>query len=275
VQAANRRRVLLPEQRHLLETFAGQIALALERVQLAHAAESSRIEAETESLRNTLLASISHDLRTPLAVIAGAGSTLADPQAVLDSDSRRRLAESIESRARDMSDLISNVLDLTRLESDRVELRRDWQAIDDLIGAALARCAERLRDHRIDLVLPDDLPPMHVDATLIVQLLDNLLENAAKYTPAGSRVSISARAEGGSLTLIVEDDGPGLPAGDQDRLFEKFQRGRSESEVAGAGLGLAICRAIARAHGGDIRAANRTEGGARFEVTLPIEEPAP
>ena len=275
VQAANRRRVLLPEQRHLLETFAGQIALALERVQLAASAESSRIEAETESLRNTLLASISHDLRTPLAVIAGAGSTLADPQAVLEPDSRRRLAESIESRARDMSELISNVLDLTRLESERVELRRDWQAIDDLIGAALTRSAERLRDHRIELVLAEDLPPVHVDATLIVQLLGNLLENAAKYTPAGSRISISARAEEGLLTLIVEDDGPGLPAGDPDRLFDKFHRGRSESEVAGAGLGLAICRAIARAHGGDIRAANRTEGGARFEVTLPIEEPAP
>jgi two-component system sensor histidine kinase KdpD len=274
VQAENRRRVLLPEQRHLLETFAGQIALAIERIQLAHEAEASRIAAETESLRNTLLASISHDLRTPLAVISGAGSTLADPAATLDPDSRRRLAQSIESRARDMSDLISNVLDLTRLESAALVLRRDWQTIDDLIGAALERCAARLRDHPVALSLPEDLPAVHVDATLIVQLFANLLENAAKYTPPGTRVSISARAEEGQLRMVVEDDGPGLPAGDPDRLFDKFQRGRSESEVTGAGLGLAICRAIARAHGGDIHAANRAEGGARFEVTLPIEEPA-
>jgi two-component system sensor histidine kinase KdpD len=274
VQAANRRRVLLPEQRHLLETFAGQIALALERVQLAHAAESSRVEAETESLRNTLLASISHDLRTPLAVIAGAGSALADPGGELAPESRRKLAQSIETRARDMSDLISNVLDLTRLESDRLVLRRDWQTIDDLLGTALERSGERLRNHRVELSLPPDLPAVHVDATLVVQLFANLFENAAKYTPPGTRVSVSARADEGMLEVIVEDDGPGLPAGDPDRLFNKFQRGRSESEVTGAGLGLAICRSIARAHGGDIRASNRAEGGARFEVTLPIGEPA-
>jgi two-component system sensor histidine kinase KdpD len=274
VQAENRRRVLLPEQRHLLETFAGQIALAMERIQLAHEAESSRIEAETESLRNTLLASISHDLRTPLAVIAGAGSTLADAATTLDTDSRRQLAQSIEDRARDMSDLISNVLDLTRLESDSLVLRRDWQTIDDLVGAALERCATRMRDHRVGLTLPEDLPAVHVDATLIVQLFANLLENAAKYTPPGTLVTISARADGGRLHVVVADEGPGLPAADPDRLFDKFQRGRSESEIAGAGLGLAICRAIARAHHGDIHAANRAEGGARFEVTLPIEEPA-
>jgi len=274
VQAANQRRVLLPEQRHLLETFAGQIALALERIQLAHAAESSRVEAETESLRNTLLASISHDLRTPLAVIAGAGSALADPSGALDAESRRKLAQSIETRARDMSDVISNVLDLTRLESDRLVLRRDWQTIDDLLGAALERSGERLRNHRIEFSLPPDLPAVHVDATLTVQLFANLFENAAKYTPAGTRVSISARADERMLEVIIEDDGPGLPAGDPDELFNKFQRGRSESEVTGAGLGLAICRSIARAHGGDIRASNRAEGGARFEVTLPIDEAA-
>jgi two-component system, OmpR family, sensor histidine kinase KdpD len=274
VQAENRRRVLLPEQRHLLETFAGQIALALERVQLAHAAESSRVEAETESLRNTLLASISHDLRTPLAVIAGAGSTLADPANELEPESRRKLAQSIESRARDMSDLISNVLDLTRLESDRLMLRRDWQTVDDLLGTAYERCAVRLREHVVEFALPPDLPAVHVDAALWVQLFANLLENAAKYTPAGTRVEISAHADDGVLTVVVEDNGPGLPAGDPDRLFDKFQRGRAESDVTGAGLGLAICRAIARAHGGNVRATSRDGGGARFEVALPLEETA-
>ena len=173
VQAENRRRVLLPEQRHLLETFAGQVALALERIQLAHAAESSRVEAETESLRNTLLASISHDLRTPLAVIAGAGSTLADPAGQIDPENRRRLAQSIETRARDMSDLISNVLDLTRLESQRLVLRRDWQTIDDLLGAAYERCGERLRDHKVELLAARGPPAgtrrCHADRSTIRQ----------------------------------------------------------------------------------------------------------
>jgi two-component system, OmpR family, sensor histidine kinase KdpD len=208
-------------------------------------------------------------------VIAGAGSTLADPGNQLDLDGRRPLAQSIESRARDMSDLISNVLDLTRFESDRLVLRRDWQTIDDLVGAAFERCEARLRDHKVEIALPPDLPPVHVDAALTVQLLGNLFENAAKYTPTGTRVVVSARADERNLEVIVEDDGPGLPPGDTDRLFNKFQRGRSESEVTGAGLGLAICRAIARAHGGDIRAANRAGGGARFELTLPVAEAAP
>ena len=275
VQAANRRRVLLPEQRHLLETFAGQIGLAIERIELARAAESSRIEAETESLRNTLLASISHDLRTPLSVIAGAASTLADPAAELEAEGRRRLAQSIETRALDMSDLVSNVLDLSRLEAGRVVLRRDWQTIDDLVGAALSRTGSRLDDHLVELALPEDLPEVDVDATLVVQLFANLFENAAKHTPAGTRLSVSAHTAPGLLTVIVEDDGPGLPPGDPDRLFTKFQRGRSESEVTGAGLGLAICRAIARVHGGEIRAYKRVGGGARFDLTLPIAEAEP
>jgi two-component system sensor histidine kinase KdpD len=274
VQAENRRRVLLPEQRHLLETFAGQIALAIERVQIARAAESVRVAAETESLRNTLLASISHDLRTPLAVIAGAGSALADQSDDLDPETRHRLAQSIETRARDMSELISNVLDLTRLESNRLELRRDWQTIDDLLGAALDRSAQRLRDHAVDVDLPAELPAVHVDAGLMVQLFANLFENAAKYTPPGTRISVSALADDRAITVVIEDDGPGLPPGDPARLFDKFQRGRSESSVTGAGLGLAICRAIARAHGGDIRALNRGERGARFEISLPLEGPA-
>lgn len=153
-------------------------------------------------------------------------------------------------------------------------LRRDWQTIDDLLGTAYARCAERLRDHEVEFVLPPELPPVHIDATLCVQLFGNLLENAAKYTPAGTRVDVAAHAGDGRLTVVVEDNGPGLPAGDPDRLFDKFQRGRAESDVTGAGLGLAICRAIARAHGGDVRASNRPGGGARFEVTLQLEESA-
>jgi two-component system sensor histidine kinase KdpD len=275
VLASNPRRVLLPEQRHLLETFASQIGLALERARLAEVAEAAGLAAERESLRNTLLASISHDLRTPLAVMAGAGSTLAEHGAKLDEATRFSLASSIETKAREMSELVSNVLDLMRFESGQVVLRRDWETLDDLVGTALQRLEVRLAGHAVELRMAPELPPVYVDATLIVQLFANLLDNAAKYTPAGTRVSVSAVADGAFVRVVVEDDGPGLPPGEPARLFDKFQRGNGEGTVVGVGLGLAICQAIVRAHGGEIEAQRRAGRGARFEFTLPSEEPAP
>jgi two-component system sensor histidine kinase KdpD len=274
VLPSNPRRVLLPEQRHLLETFAGQIGLALERARLAEAAEAARIAAESESLRNTLLASISHDLRTPLAVIAGAGSALAEHGEVLDAATRRRLARSVEAKAREMSGLVSNVLDLVRFESGKVDLRRDWQTLDDLVGTALREMSERLAGHPVEVRLAQELPPVHVDANLIVQVFANLLDNVVKYTPPRTRVLIGATADGELLRVCVDDEGPGVPPGDPGRLFEKFQRGAEEGTVVGVGLGLAICRAIVRAHGGDIEARPRRGGGARFEFTLPTVAPA-
>lgn len=271
----NPRRILLPEQRHLLETFAGQLGIAMERAQLADAAESARVTAETESLRNTLLASISHDLRTPLAVIAGASSTLVQRARDLDEDTRTSLARSIETKARDMSDLVANVLDLMRFESGQLVLRRDWETLDDLIGSALARIEGALGERPIDISVPAELPAMHVDADLIVQTLVNLLDNIAKYTPVGTPVHISAQVDGERVLVTVDDEGPGLPAAQRDRLFDKFQRGQDEGTVVGAGLGLAICRAIIHAHGGEIRAGERPGGGARFQFTLPTQEPAP
>ena len=273
VLPVNPRRVLLPEQSHLLDTFASQIGLAVERARLAEAAEASSLAAERESLRNTLLASISHDLRTPLAVMAGAGSTLAERGATLDEPTRVALARSIETKALEMSDLVSNVLDLMRFQSGQVALRRDWESIEDLAGAALHRLEERLKDHPLALTFPADLPPVYVDAGLTVQLFSNLLDNIAKYTPAGTRASLGATVEEGFVRVVIEDHGPGFPPGDPQLLFEKFQRGMEEGVVAGAGLGLAICRAIARAHGGEIGARRREGGGARFEVTLPTREP--
>ena len=274
VLPSNARRVLLPEQSHLLSTFAGQIALALERARLAEAAEASSLAAERETLRNTLLASISHDLRTPLAVMAAAGSTLAQHGTHLDEATRVALARSVETKAREMSDLVSNVLDLVRLESGQVALRRDWQTLDDLVGSALAACAERLAAHHLEVRLAPDLPPVWVDATLIVQVLTNLLDNVAKYTPAGTRVAISAVAEPdrSSVRVTIDDEGPGLPPGDPARLFDKFQRGSDEGTVVGVGLGLAICQAIVRAHGGEIEAQRREAGGARFTFTLRATE---
>ena len=269
----NRRRVMLPEQRHLLETFAGQTGLALERALLAEQAESARISVEGESLRNTLLASISHDLRTPLAVMAGAGSTLAEHGDSLDAATRSALARSIETKAREMSELISNVLDLMRFESGQMLLRSDWQTLDELIEPALRRLEEPLARYRVELRLPAELPPVYVDGSLITQVFTNLLDNIVKYTPAGTHIQISAAVDNGGLRVTVDDDGPGLPVGDPARLFEKFQRGTGEGTIVGVGLGLAICRAIIRAHGGEIEAGARPGGGARIELTLPTVAP--
>ncbi|MCM2310269.1 MAG: sensor histidine kinase KdpD [Steroidobacteraceae bacterium] len=272
VLPTNQRRVLLPEQRHLLETFAGQIALAIERAQLAETAEAARVSAETESLRNTLLASISHDLRTPLAVITGASTALADPALAIDPDARVSLARTIAARAHDMADLISNVLDLMRFESGHVPLRRQWETLDDLVGLALSRVEPRLGSRCVAVEIPADVPPVFVDAVLFTQVLVNLLENAAKHTPERTAIRISATAGDDEVVLVVEDNGPGLPGNDPEQLFAKFQRGRSEGDVPGAGLGLAICRAVIQAHGGRISAGNREGGGARFVVTLPSSD---
>jgi two-component system sensor histidine kinase KdpD len=269
----NRRRILLPEQRHLLETFAGQLGLAMERARLAETAEAASVAAEAESLRNTLLASISHDLRTPLSVITGASSMLADRGRELDEDTRTSLARSIEAKGREMSELVKNVLDLMRFESGPIALRRDWQTIDDLAGSAIARVEDRLRGRAVSVDIPADMPPVYVDADLIVQTFVNLLDNVAKYTPAGTPVRISAQADDERVVITVDDEGPGLPTSDRDQLFDKFQRGRDEGTVVGAGLGLAICRAIIQAHGGNIWAGDRPGGGARFRFTVPAKEP--
>jgi two-component system, OmpR family, sensor histidine kinase KdpD len=272
VRPRNPRRVLLPEQRHLLETFAGQIGLALERAGLAETAAGARVAAERESLRNTLLASISHDLRTPLAAMAGAASTLVARGAALDEQKRAELARAIEAKARDMSELVSKVLDLMRFDSGEMALRRDWESVEDMVSVALEHNDERLKEHRVELGLPAELPLVFADAMLIVQVLANLFENAAKYTPPGTSITVAARDEGGYVVVTVDDNGPGLPAGDPERLFDKFQRGIREGTIVGAGLGLSICRAIVHAHGGSIAARPRPGGGARIEFTLPTTE---
>jgi two-component system sensor histidine kinase KdpD len=271
VLPSNRRRVLLPEQRHLLETFAGQIALAIERAQLAEAAESARISVETESLRNTLLASISHDLRTPLAVIAGASSSLAERGEKLSPQERKALAGSIYDQSKEMSQLVANVLEMTRLEAGGIAPALEWHALGEIVGSALARLRERLAAHAVAVVIPRGLPLVRVDAGLMEQVFVNLLENAAKYTPPGTAVHVSAVAYGGEMIVSIEDEGPGLPPGDEEALFGKFQRGVPEGAVGGVGLGLAICRAILKLHGGRVWADRRPKGGAAFRFALPLE----
>ena len=272
VLPANARRVLLPEQFHLLETFAGQIALALERAQLAEHAQRASIDAETEGLRNALLASISHDLRTPLAVIAGASSSLAERGERLPAPERAALARSIYEQSRQMADLVAKVLEMTRLEAGGIALERDWHALAEITGSVLRRLRERLAAHPVRVEMPADLPLARVEATLVEQVFANLLENAAKYTPAGTAITLRAAVESGEFLVSVEDDGPGLPPGDPEQLFAKFKRGANEGAIGGVGLGLAICRAVVRLHGGRIWAERRPEGGTAFRFTLPLEE---
>jgi two-component system sensor histidine kinase KdpD len=205
-----------------------------------------------------------------LSAIAGAGSLIAQRESALNIDRSMTLGHLIEVKARDMSQLLTNVLELMQLESGGGDLRADWHAVDDLISLAIQNHEARLSQWRITLDVPADLPLILVEPTLIVKILSNLLENITKYTPAGTTITIAAAVRGEEVILMVADDGPGLPPGDPERLFEKFQRGRSESSVVGVGLGLAICRAAAGLHGGQIRATDNPAGGARFEITLPV-----
>jgi two-component system, OmpR family, sensor histidine kinase KdpD len=270
IEPADMARPLLLDQRRMLEALAGQVAQSLERAQLAALAEEAHVAAERAALRNTLLASISHDLRAPLAVIAGAGSLVAHNEHRLDAHRRATLGRLIEEKARDMTALLTNVLELIRLESAAGVLKADWISIEDLAGTALGYTAHRLTGWRVITDFSDKLPMIYVDASLVVQLIVNLLENALKYTPEDTTVTLSASSNGQTLTLVLEDDGPGFGNRDPELMFGKFQRGREESEITGLGLGLAICRVISQLHGGAIRAANRIPNGARFEVDFPL-----
>lgn len=261
------------EQRALLGALAGQIGLALERARLAEVAAESRAAAERAALRNTLLASISHDLRGPLSAIAGAGSLVAQSSASLDRHKRRTLGHLIEEKARDMSDLLTNVLELMRLETQAGALRSDWQSLEELAGIAIRTNEHRFGERSVASRIPSDFPMVHVDGRLTVQLLSNLLENATRHTPPGTSISIRAEQRAQQAVVTVEDDGPGFGDRDPETLFEKFERGQKESHVSGVGLGLAICRAIVHLHGGEIRARNRDPRGAAFELTLPLRVP--
>jgi two-component system, OmpR family, sensor histidine kinase KdpD len=272
----NPRRVTLPEQFRLLETFAAQIGLALERADFAAHAQAAEVRAETEAIRNALLASISHDLRTPLATIAGGAATLAGNLGVLSDADRIALASSVSEEATRMSERITTLLDLVRLETGAIQPRFDLYALDELVGSVLHRLEHPLRRHRVRIELPESLPLLRVDGRLIEQVLENLLDNASKYTPAGSEIRISAKVLSRQVEVSVEDNGPGLAVGDPEILFEKFQRGAQEGAVGGIGLGLAICRTILALHKGRIWAENRAPHGAalRFTVPLPVSAPA-
>ncbi len=264
-----------PEQLHQLEAFASQTALAIERAQLAEEAERAQVRAETERLRNSLLSSVSHDLRTPLASITGAASTLLENETHLDAGTRRDLLESLHEEADRLNRLVQNLLEMTRLESGTLQLHTEWHPVEEVVGAALGRFGKALARRAVTTRVPADLPLVPMDDVLIEQVLINLLDNALKYTPAESPIEVSAEDGGGAVLIEVADRGPGLPAGEERRIFEKFHRAETAPSQRGAGLGLAICRGIVHAHGGRIWAENRPGGGVSVRFTLPVKEAPP
>jgi len=267
--------VIAPEQFHLLEAFANQTALALERATLAEEATQAWERVEAEFLRNTLLSGVSHDLRTPLTAIIGTASSLADPASGLSPDARHQLTETLLTEAQRMERLINNLLDMTRLESHGFHLKKDWHPLSEIVGSALHALAKPLAAHPVRFHMPPDLPLVQVDGAAFEQVLINLLDNAAAYTPVGTTIDLSAQRGEQSLIVEVADRGPGLPGGDPEQLFQKFARGPTAPPMPGRrgmGLGLSICRGIVELHGGTIAAKNRLPaegGGALFRITLP------
>jgi len=264
--------VLIPEQRRQLDALAALAAIALERVHYVEVAQAALVNMESERLRNSLLAALSHDLRTPLTALVGLSESLLRGEPALP-DTSQALAQALYDEAVRMGTLVTNLLDMARIESGEVRFNLEWQALEEVIGSALRACGAALRQHTVTVRLPPDLPLVRFDAVLIERVLCNLVENAAKYTPAGSRIEISALARGAWMDVTVSDDGPGLRAGSEEAIFEKFTRGERESALPGVGLGLAICRAIVGAHGGAIRACTSTLGGAGFVFSLPAGSP--
>lgn len=265
----------MPDDEHrMLELLANQAGLALERLALADRNEQSRIEIEAERLRTALLSSLSHDLRTPLGTIEGAGTALVEDAATLSADARRDLAETIVEEVRRMARLVSNLLDMMRLETGTLAVHRSWQPLEESLGVALIRLDERLRSHPVEIRLPADLPLVCVDEVLVEQVFVNLLDNAAKYTPPATPLSITAWLENFEVIVEIADRGPGIPAGEAAAVFRKFHRvpmENGQASPAGSGLGLTICEGIIIAHGGRIWVAQRQGGGAAFRFTLPLD----
>lgn len=260
----------LPENRQMLEICCSQIAMAIERLHYAEVAQDALVAMESERLRNSLLAAISHDLRTPLTSLVGSADALAGLPSL--GHEERAMALTISEQSQRMSGLVENLLDMARLQSGGMTLNRQWNAIEEVVGTALRLLHRAIGARRVETRLPADLPLARFDAVLIERVFANLIENAVKYAPHGQIITVEAVAGEALLEISVTDQGPGFPPGMEERAFEKFTRGDAESSTPGVGLGLAICRAIVEAHGGAIRAIPAPPGGgARVSFTLPLE----
>lgn len=277
IKPGDKRWLLVPEQQRQLETLASLIAIALERVHFVDISQDFLVRMESERLRNSLLAAISHDLRTPLTALTGFAESLA-LQKNLPPEKQQAIAQAIRESATRMHTLVNNLLDMARIQRGEIQLKMDWHSMEEVVGSAIRSLEPLLCGHSIVTHIPADLPLVQFDAVLIERVLANLLENAAKYTPSGTRVTISAVIDGETLVVSVVDNGPGLPAALHKKLFDKFTRGEIESATSGVGLGLAICKAIVEAHHGKISAHNLAETttdqtGAAFVFELPWTEP--
>jgi two-component system sensor histidine kinase KdpD len=269
--------LLMPGQQRLLDALTDQSALAIERVNLARDLARARLQTETDRLRAALLTSISHDLRTPLASILGSATSLASKGVELDRATEQALLGTIVDESYRLNRFIGNLLDMTRLESGALRPNSSLNELSDVLGAALARAARIVEHHEIDLDLAADLPMLNLDMVLFEQVMFNLLDNATKHAPPGTRIQIRAYRDGTEVRIQVIDEGEGIPPGDLNRIFEKFYRARVDrsvgvdSQPAGTGLGLAICRGFIEAMHGTIAAANRTDrSGAIITITLPV-----
>jgi two-component system sensor histidine kinase KdpD len=264
--------LLSPEDRRLLDALADQAAVAIERIKFAEGLDEARVLAETERLRAALLTSISHDLRTPLASILGTVSSLRSYADRYGPAEREELLATLQDEAERLNRFVGNLLDMTRLESGAIELKLELFDIGEIIGASLRRAGSVLGRYDVEVDIAADLPMLRIDAVLFEQVLFNLLDNAAKYAPPDSRIDIHARREDGDVVIEIVDQGPGIPPGDLERVFDKFYRVQAQDRRrAGTGLGLAICRGFIEAQGGHIEAHNRRDrSGAVLRIRLPV-----
>jgi two-component system sensor histidine kinase KdpD len=259
-----------PSRAQLLETYVAQTALAVERALLEEEADRARVAAETEQARSALLSAVSHDLRTPLASMTGSAGVLLDHPAELGSGERRELLETIREEGDRLGRLVNNLLDLTRLESGALKVRKEWYPLEEVVSSALGRMESRLEGREVRVDLPQEVLLAPMDPILLEQVFINLLENAVKYSPPGTPVDVSAAAGKEEIVVEIADRGPGLPQGEEERVFERFYRVADGRRAEGAGLGLAVCQAILKVHGGRIQASNRAGGGAVFRFALPM-----
>ena len=266
--------VLIPERRRQLDTFAVLAAIALERTHYIEVAQDALVHMESERLRSSLLAALSHDLRTPLTSLVGLSESLSLSKPPL-TPAQQQLVQALHEESLRMCHLVYNLMDMARIESGEVKLNLQWQHFAEVVGSALRSSRSLLIKHSVQTRLAQDLPLVRFDAMLIERVLCNLLENAAKYTPVGSCIVISAHVSDQTFVVSLSDNGPGLPAGREEAIFEKFVRGERASTAPGVGLGLAICRAIIEAHHGEIHGQTSPKGGATLVFTLPLDTPPP
>ena len=269
--------LLTPDQRRLFDALSDQVALAIERMNLSEDMDRARMAAETERLRSALLTSISHDLRTPLASILGSASALGNQERDLDEPARAELLRTIQEEAERLNRFIANLLDMTRLESGAIQPHTDYVDLGDVVGSAIQRASVVLANHDVRVSIPASLPMLKLDPVLLEQVLFNLLDNAAKYTPPESGIEVRATQAGEIVRVEIADEGDGIPAADLDRIFDKFYRVQAvDRKRAGTGLGLAICRGFVEAMGGTVQASNRTDRrGAVLTITLPVPAEQP